>query len=409
MGREVQKRELAEVLGEELEAVVCSVLPERAMQPARSRTTEGMPFCNRQAAAAKPDGPAPMMIGPCTWTHSASIPIIPRLDDDDALFLECSVFLNALLCFLLKYHAVWRGGVEVVEGWRVGEEEERGGPLQELCNTFSAVICLGVCGRRRELLKMMIVGESAQKQNEKREHRAAPSSPAISRVLACNGGLEGSSHFPRPQSRLGHEVASPIREENFILSFNSVSRFPLDYIEFNVQVTKDRYPIIFHDNFIITRHNVINHKMAQSLLRRSKDRNLIEWNVEANDALCTVQETFVTIFHRDLPQALQDGYTTREMALAVVLSGKSMAASVVILGRSPFLSHIISYLLILLLKPTKSNIRMHKMGSLELLSYQHGWFHLEKLNTIRMTPRESTTTTAILSNSSRASGKMEWV
>uniref|UniRef100_A0A7N0UQ34 glycerophosphodiester phosphodiesterase n=1 Tax=Kalanchoe fedtschenkoi TaxID=63787 RepID=A0A7N0UQ34_KALFE len=103
-------------------------------------------------------------------------------------------------------------------------------------------------------------------------------------------------------------------KENSILSFNAASRFPLDYIEFDVQVTKDGCPVIFHDDFIIARHNgnVVEkritelclaefleygpqrdcEKSGKSLLRRSKDGNLMEWNVKADDAFCTLQETF---------------------------------------------------------------------------------------------------------------------
>lgn len=45
-------------------------------------------------------------------------------------------------------------------------------------------------------------------------------------------------------------------KENSISSFNTAAAFPLDFVEFDVQVTKDNCPVIFHDNFILTQENV---------------------------------------------------------------------------------------------------------------------------------------------------------
>ncbi|GKD47513.1 glycerophosphodiester phosphodiesterase GDPD2-like protein [Tanacetum coccineum] len=44
-------------------------------------------------------------------------------------------------------------------------------------------------------------------------------------------------------------------KENSITSFNNAANHALDYIEFDVQVTKDNIPIIFHDNFIVSAEN----------------------------------------------------------------------------------------------------------------------------------------------------------
>ncbi|PRQ22450.1 putative glycerophosphodiester phosphodiesterase [Rosa chinensis] len=41
-------------------------------------------------------------------------------------------------------------------------------------------------------------------------------------------------------------------KENSILSFNTAAQFPIDFVEFDVQVTKDDCPVIFHDNFIVS-------------------------------------------------------------------------------------------------------------------------------------------------------------
>ncbi|MFS7956443.1 putative glycerophosphodiester phosphodiesterase [Helianthus anomalus] len=45
-------------------------------------------------------------------------------------------------------------------------------------------------------------------------------------------------------------------KENSILSFNKAANHSVDYIEFDVQVTKDDVPIIFHDDFILHQEHV---------------------------------------------------------------------------------------------------------------------------------------------------------
>ncbi|XP_062025098.1 glycerophosphodiester phosphodiesterase GDPD2-like [Rosa rugosa] len=44
---------------------------------------------------------------------------------------------------------------------------------------------------------------------------------------------------------------------NSILSFNTAAQFPIDFVEFDVQVTKDDCPVIFHDSFIVSEDKVI--------------------------------------------------------------------------------------------------------------------------------------------------------
>ncbi|KAJ1279282.1 hypothetical protein BS78_01G260000 [Paspalum vaginatum] len=102
--------------------------------------------------------------------------------------------------------------------------------------------------------------------------------------------------------------------ENTVRSFNDAARFPVDYVEFDVQVTKDGCPIIFHDNFIFTEeHGKISQnrvtdiqlgdflqygpqneqgKGGKPLLRRMKDGRMLNWSVQSEDALCTLQEAF---------------------------------------------------------------------------------------------------------------------
>ncbi|XP_038989344.1 glycerophosphodiester phosphodiesterase GDPD2-like isoform X2 [Phoenix dactylifera] len=114
-------------------------------------------------------------------------------------------------------------------------------------------------------------------------------------------------------------LASPDRrmkeiKENSILSFNHAGRFPVDFVEFDVQVTRDDCPIIFHDNFILTEEdgNISEKrvtdltmeeflsygpqrepgKVGKTLFRKTKDGRVFDWNVEVDDPLCTLEEVF---------------------------------------------------------------------------------------------------------------------
>ncbi|KAL9998337.1 putative glycerophosphodiester phosphodiesterase [Helianthus debilis subsp. tardiflorus] len=102
-------------------------------------------------------------------------------------------------------------------------------------------------------------------------------------------------------------------KENSILSFNHAANYPLDYIEFDVQVTKDDTPIIFHDNFILSEENgkIVEKRVTdltldeffsygpqretgqvgKSLLR-DYDGTIVGWNVEIDDHSCTLEEAF---------------------------------------------------------------------------------------------------------------------
>ncbi|KAF7129561.1 hypothetical protein RHSIM_Rhsim10G0003500 [Rhododendron simsii] len=102
-------------------------------------------------------------------------------------------------------------------------------------------------------------------------------------------------------------------KENSILSFNAAANFPVDFIEFDVQVTKDDCPVIFHDDFILSEDNgTIYEKrvtelslseflcygpqrepgtVGKSLLRKTGGK-ILSWNVESDDSLCTLEEVF---------------------------------------------------------------------------------------------------------------------
>ncbi|XP_076917444.1 glycerophosphodiester phosphodiesterase GDPD1, chloroplastic-like [Bidens hawaiensis] len=102
-------------------------------------------------------------------------------------------------------------------------------------------------------------------------------------------------------------------KENSILSFNNAAKHSLDYIEFDVQVTKDDVAIIFHDNFILHQeHGTIIETRVTDLtldefftygpqredgkdgktLVRKVNGNVVGWHVEADDHSCTLQEAF---------------------------------------------------------------------------------------------------------------------
>ncbi|KAI3520650.1 hypothetical protein L1887_10100 [Cichorium endivia] len=102
-------------------------------------------------------------------------------------------------------------------------------------------------------------------------------------------------------------------KENSILSFNNAAKHPIDYIEFDVQVTKDDVAIIFHDNFILSQENgsVVEKRVTDLTINefftygpqreaskegkplvRKVNGNVVSWHVESDDHSCTLQEAF---------------------------------------------------------------------------------------------------------------------
>ncbi|KAI3694143.1 hypothetical protein L1987_77104 [Smallanthus sonchifolius] len=110
-----------------------------------------------------------------------------------------------------------------------------------------------------------------------------------------------------------------LTKENSILAFNTAGKFNLDFIEFDVQVTKDDCPVIFHDNFIFTEDKGVvtgkrvtemnldeflsygpqrePNKVGKPLFRQIKDGRIFEWKVEEDDHLCTLEEVFQKVNH----------------------------------------------------------------------------------------------------------------
>lgn len=102
--------------------------------------------------------------------------------------------------------------------------------------------------------------------------------------------------------------------ENTLLSFNAAAKHPVDFVEFDVQVTRDDCPVIFHDDVILSEDNGTifekrmtelslaeflsygpqreNGKIGKSLWRKTGSGKIVKWNVEEEDSLCTLQEAF---------------------------------------------------------------------------------------------------------------------
>ncbi|KAB1202851.1 Glycerophosphodiester phosphodiesterase GDE1 [Morella rubra] len=80
-------------------------------------------------------------------------------------------------------------------------------------------------------------------------------------------------------------------KENSIASFNAASAFPIDFVEFDVQVTKDGCPVIFHDDFILSEDDRIGQR-GKTLMRKTRNGKIVRWDVETDDSLCTLQEAF---------------------------------------------------------------------------------------------------------------------
>ncbi|CAL5027813.1 unnamed protein product [Urochloa decumbens] len=132
-----------------------------------------------------------------------------------------------------------------------------------------------------------------------------------------------------PLAVIGHRgkgmnaLASPADErirgdvrENTLRSFNdaAASHPAVAFVEFDVQVTKDGCPVIFHDNFIYTEENgeitgkrvtdlhldeFLSYgpqrnqsKAGKPLHRKLKDGRILKWDVRAEDPLCTLREAF---------------------------------------------------------------------------------------------------------------------
>ncbi|CAL5067431.1 unnamed protein product [Urochloa decumbens] len=165
-------------------------------------------------------------------------------------------------------------------------------------------------------------------------HALASSSSSSSQAPCVLASLEKPGRRP-PLVVIGHRgkgmnaLASTADErirgdvrENTLRSFNdaAASHPAVAFVEFDVQVTKDGCPVIFHDNFIYTEENgeisgkrvtdlhldeFLSHgpqtnqsKAGKPLHRKLKDGRILKWDVRAEDALCTLREAFVGVDRR---------------------------------------------------------------------------------------------------------------
>ncbi|KAJ8467445.1 hypothetical protein OPV22_029997 [Ensete ventricosum] len=150
-----------------------------------------------------------------------------------------------------------------------------------------------------------------------------PVNPSIPKAAAATArGFVLVGHRGKGMNALGStDRRMRAVKENSLLSFNRAALLPIDFVEFDVQVTKDDVPIIFHDDKILTEdaegkilekhvtdlclEEFLSYgpqrepgKVGKSLLRRNKDGRVLSWKVEDDDSLCTLQEAFEKVDSR---------------------------------------------------------------------------------------------------------------
>ncbi|KAK3123962.1 hypothetical protein QOZ80_8AG0638640 [Eleusine coracana subsp. coracana] len=119
----------------------------------------------------------------------------------------------------------------------------------------------------------------------------------------------------------GARVGAAKERENTLLSFGrAAAHAAVAFVEFDVQVTKDGCPIVFHDDFIVTQGTEAVYerrvtdlavkeflsyglqkdscKVSTPLLRRTGDGRVLNWSTEEDDSLCTLQEVFECVSPR---------------------------------------------------------------------------------------------------------------
>ncbi|KAG8643902.1 hypothetical protein MANES_11G080100v8 [Manihot esculenta] len=83
-------------------------------------------------------------------------------------------------------------------------------------------------------------------------------------------------------------------KENSIMSFDSAAKFPIDFIEFDVQgvIFEKRVTELCLSEFLCYGPQNEAGKIGKSLLRKTKDGKIVNWNVEKDDSLCTLKDAF---------------------------------------------------------------------------------------------------------------------
>lgn len=136
-------------------------------------------------------------------------------------------------------------------------------------------------------------------------------------VVGGHRGMGMNAVGAPPGARFG----AARERENTLLSFGrAAAHAAVAFVEFDVQVTKDGCPIIFHDDFILTQgtgavyerrvtdlllEGFLSYgpqkescKVSKPLLRRAGDGRVLNWTTEDDDSLCTLQEAFQRVSPR---------------------------------------------------------------------------------------------------------------
>ncbi|XP_010551943.1 PREDICTED: glycerophosphodiester phosphodiesterase GDPD1, chloroplastic [Tarenaya hassleriana] len=148
-----------------------------------------------------------------------------------------------------------------------------------------------------------------------------PSLTKVPEKVTFSGGVETASFVV--VGHRGHgmnllpspDPSFPTFLENSISSFNAAAKFPIHFVEFDVQVTSDGCPVIFHDNFICSEENGVvyekrvtelsleefrsyggqkeKERKGKPLMRKTKEGKIVKWSIDSDDdPLCTLQEAF---------------------------------------------------------------------------------------------------------------------
>ncbi|XP_062196635.1 glycerophosphodiester phosphodiesterase GDPD2-like [Phragmites australis] len=153
----------------------------------------------------------------------------------------------------------------------------------------------------------------------RREREREPPFALAERGMVVGGhrGMGVNAVGAPPGARVG--VAR--ERENTLLSLGRAAALAaVAFVEFDVQVTKDGCPIIFHDDFILTQETGSvyerrvtdllleeflsygpqkeSRKVSKPLLRRTGDGRVLKWSTEEDDSLCTLQEVFERVSPR---------------------------------------------------------------------------------------------------------------
>ncbi|CAN1243766.1 Glycerophosphodiester phosphodiesterase GDPD1, chloroplastic [Linum perenne] len=83
-------------------------------------------------------------------------------------------------------------------------------------------------------------------------------------------------------------------KENTIMSFNAAAKFPLNFVEFDVQGTiyEKRVTELCLAEFLAYGPQKEAGSQGKSLMRKTKDDKIVRWEVENDEPFCTLQEAF---------------------------------------------------------------------------------------------------------------------